>query len=70
MKNIIVAAALAVSSLLAFAPASYADTVIIKTNDRPMHRHWHPRPQRCVVKTVKTWHHGHPVVKETRVCRR
>ena len=69
MKNIIIAAALAVSSFVAFAPASYADTVVVTTHDRPMHRHWKPRPHRCVVKTVKTWHHGHAVIKKTRVCR-
>ena len=69
MKNIIIAAAIAVSSLVAFAPASYADTIVIK-HDRPMHRNWHPRPHhRCVVKTVKTWRHGREVIKQTRICR-
>lgn len=69
MKNVIIAAAIAVTSLVAFAPASYADTIVVKTSDHGMmHRHWHPRHHRCTVRTVKTWHHGHRVVKQTRVC--
>ena len=32
---------------------------------QPMHQH----RKHCSVRTVKSWHHGHPVWKKMRVCR-
>jgi hypothetical protein len=71
MKNFIIAAALAVTSIVSFAPASYADTVTVTTGERPMHRGWHrPPPRRdCYVKTVRIRDHGRVVVRKTRICR-
>ncbi len=70
MKNLIIAAAIAVTSVVSFAPASYADTVTVTTHERPMHRGWHHAPRRhCTVKTTKFRHHGRLVVRKTRVCR-
>ena len=41
MKKIILAAALAISSVMAVPAASYADTVTIRTSDGPgLHRGW------------------------------
>lgn len=69
MKNLILAAAIAVTSIVSFAPASYADTIIVR-HDRPVHRGWHHPPRRhCFVKTVKIRDHGRWVVRKTRVCR-
>jgi len=70
MKKLIIAAAIAVTSIVSFAPASYADTVTVTTSDRPMHRGWHHPPRRhCRVETTKVRHHGHWVVSKTRICR-
>ncbi|MDE1993698.1 MAG: hypothetical protein KGI75_14430 [Rhizobiaceae bacterium] len=52
MKNLIIASALAVASLVAVGTPSQA---------APMHHH-------CVVKTVKHHVHGHWVVRKERVC--
>ncbi|MBZ5760070.1 MULTISPECIES: hypothetical protein [Rhizobium] len=71
MRNLIIAAAIAVTSIVSFAPASYADTVTtVTTRERPMHRGWHHPPRRhCYVKVTKVRHHGQLVVRKTRVCR-
>lgn len=70
MKSLIIASTLAFTSLLAFAPASYADTMTVTTrhNVQPVHRDWH-RPHDCYTKTVRAHHHGRVVVEKTRVCR-
>jgi len=70
MKNLIIAAAIAVTSVVSFAPASYAETVTVTTHERPMHRGWHHPPRRhCTVKVTKVRHHGQLVVRKTRICR-
>lgn len=70
MKSYIIAAAIAVTSIVSFAPASYADTVTVTTRDRPIHRGWHHPPRRhCYVKTVKVREHGRVIVRKTRICR-
>jgi hypothetical protein len=71
MKNLLIAAAIAVTSVVSFAPASFADTVTVTTHERPMHRGWHRHPPRrhCWVKTVKVREHGRVIVRKTRVCR-
>ena len=81
MKNLLLAAAIAVSSILPFASASEAASVTVRTVERVDHRvdhrhghrdrHVRPRHhrERCVVKKVRTHHHGRTVVRTTRVCR-
>ena len=70
MKSLIIASALAISSVLAFAPASFADTVTVTTSHHDMHRDWHrPHGHDCYTKTVRAHHHGRVVVEKTRVCR-
>lgn len=80
MKNIIIASAMAVASVLAVAPQSQAASVTV-TTEQPGPRHYaqnyrhveenrhHRRHQDCTVKKVKTYRHGAVVVRETRVCR-
>lgn len=86
MKNLVLAAVIAVSSILPFATASEAASVTVRTVERVDHRgdyhrvdhrhghrghHARPRHHRekCVVKKVRTHHHGRTVVRTTRVCR-
>ena len=74
MRNLLLAAAIAVSSILPFATASEAASVTVRTVERVDHRHGHhmrPRHHRekCVVKKVRTHHHGRTVVRTTRACR-
>ncbi len=85
MKNLLLAAAIAVSSILPFATPSEAASVTVRTVERVDHRgghrvdhrhghrerHMRPRHhrERCVVKKVRTHHHGRTVVRTTRVCR-
>ncbi|MGF9565582.1 hypothetical protein [Neorhizobium sp. JUb45] len=74
MKNVLLAAAIAVSSILPFAASSEAASVTVRTVERVDHRgghHARPRHHRekCVVKKVRTQHHGRTVVRTTRVCR-
>ncbi|MDE1157325.1 MAG: hypothetical protein PW791_03405 [Neorhizobium sp.] len=72
MKNAILAAAMAVASVLAFAPQSQAETVVVTTSDHRgpprAHRPHHP-PRHCYVKKVRTYQHHRVVMKTTRVCR-
>ncbi|CAN7694598.1 hypothetical protein PMI07_004719 [Rhizobium sp. CF080] len=76
MKNLLIASALAISSILTVAGPSNAASVTITTNERVAPRHtvrevYRPhRPRHdCMVKKVKTRYHGRVVVKTTRVCR-
>jgi hypothetical protein len=75
MKNLLIASAMAVASVLSFAPQSQAASVTVTTSERPAPRHYadnnrhRPRHHDCMVKKVKTYRHGHVVIKETRVCR-
>ncbi|MGE7370626.1 hypothetical protein ACQKKX_16415 [Neorhizobium sp. NPDC001467] len=74
MKNLVFAAAIAVSSILPFATVSEAANVAVRTVERIDHRHGHhagPRHHRekCFTKKVRTTHHGRTVVRTTRVCR-
>ncbi len=72
MKNLLLASALAVACVLPLASQSLADTVTVTTTERTVPRH-HVRERHhrsdCMVKKVKTRHHGKVVVKTTRVCR-
>ncbi|MDO1581259.1 hypothetical protein [Rhizobium oryzicola] len=74
MNKIILAATLAISSVIAIPAASYAETVTIRTDDgmhRP-HRGPHARmaPRKhCMSKKVVTYRHGEKVTRVTRVCR-
>jgi hypothetical protein len=80
MKNIIIATALAVTSVFSFAPASYAQgaSVTITTGDGPRFHHrerpryvrdWQRPRHGCMTKKVSTYRNGHKIVKTTRVCR-
>lgn len=84
MKQIFLAAALAISSVVAVPAASYADSVTIRTYDGPgMHRGWdrghrgpparmvreERRSRDCMTKKVTTMRHGERVTKVTKVCR-
>jgi Ni/Co efflux regulator RcnB len=74
MKNLLIASALAAASVLSVAAQSQAASVTVTTSERMAPRHnvdnRHHRPRHdCMVKKVKTYRHGHVVVKETRVCR-
>ena len=55
MKNLILASAVALASIVAVSTPSQA---------APMHHHRH-----CFVKTVKHKVHGHWVIRKERVCR-
>jgi hypothetical protein len=72
MKNIILASAIAFSSLVAVSAPSFAasTTVVVKRveNDRPVTRSTY-RHGDCYVKTVKYRSHGKVVVRKTKVCR-
>ncbi|MBB6489156.1 hypothetical protein [Rhizobium lusitanum] len=59
MKNLFLASAIALASIVAVSTPSQAS---------PFHRHHHHR-NNCVVKTVKHKVHGHWVVRKERVCR-
>lgn len=74
MKKLLLAATIAVSSILPFAAPSEAAGVTVRTVERVDHRgghHARPRHHRkdCFVKKVRTKHHGRTVVRTTRVCR-
>lgn len=83
MKNLIVASAFAISSLLAFAGPSQAQSasITITTHEAgPRHyRHWHRprhyvrdihRPRHgCLVKKVRSYRHGELLTRTTRICR-
>nr|WP_250811138.1 hypothetical protein [Neorhizobium tomejilense] len=77
MKNLLLASALAISSILSVAGPSHAASVTITTDERIAPRHtvrevyrpYRPRHRDCMVKKVKTRYHGRVVVKTTRVCR-
>jgi hypothetical protein len=69
MRNIIVATALALTSVFAYAPSSFADSVTVTTKHTD-NRNWHGHHHRnCYTKTVKSYHHGRVVVTKKRVCR-
>jgi hypothetical protein len=72
LKNLILAAAIAVAGAMAVgAPAQAATTVttVTKTVHRPGYDRPHHRMQRCWVKTVKQRYHHRVVVKKIRTCR-
>jgi hypothetical protein len=76
MKTLLISSLIAVSSVFAFSAPSYADTVTVTTTQKvrsPMREEYRPRHHRvardCVVKKVRTHHHGRVVIKETRICR-
>jgi alkaline phosphatase len=72
MKNAILAAAMAVASVLSFAPQSHAETVVVTTRDHrgpPHHYRPHHPPRHCYVKKVRTYHNHRVVIKTQRVCR-
>ncbi|MFS8048024.1 hypothetical protein [Rhizobium sp. BR 314] len=61
MKNLFLASAIALASIVAVSTPSQA---------APFHRHHHHHHRNdCVVKTVKHKVHGHWVVRKERVCR-
>ncbi len=72
MKNLFIASALALTSILPFTSQTHAASVTVTTTERAAPRHHvrerHHRPH-CTVKKVETRHHGKVVVKTTRVCR-
>jgi len=72
MKNLLIASALALTSVLPFTSQTQAASVTVTTTERAAPRH-HVRErhhrQHCTVKKVETRHHGKVVVKTTRVCR-
>ncbi|TNM65234.1 hypothetical protein [Aliirhizobium smilacinae] len=72
MKNLLIASALAVASILPFTSQSQAASVTVTTTERTAPRH-HVRERdhrsHCTVKKVKTRHHGKVVIETTRVCR-
>ncbi|WP_186450783.1 hypothetical protein [Rhizobium tropici] len=57
MKNLLLASAIALASVVAVSAPSQA---------APFHRHHH---RDCFVKTVKHKVHGHWVIRKERVCR-
>lgn len=74
MKNLLLAAIVAASSILPFAAASQAASVTVRTVERVDHRRdYHPRPRHnrkdCFVKKVRIKEHGRTIVRTTRVCR-
>lgn len=73
MRHIIIASALTVASIFAYAPSSFADSVTVTTRHTTRHtdnRNWHkPYHRNCYTKTVKSYHHGRVVVTKKRVCR-
>ncbi len=74
MKNLVLASAMALASLLSVAPQSQAASVTVTTTERSApryaQRYHHERMRHdCRVKKVKTYRNGHVVVKTTRVCR-
>ena len=72
MKNLLIASALSLASILPLASQSQAASVTVTTTERTAPRH-HIRERHhrshCTVKEVKTRHHGKVVIKTTRVCR-
>jgi hypothetical protein len=69
MKNIIVATAIAIASVVAYAPSSFADTVTVAARHND-HRNYHrPNHRHCFTKTVKSYHHGRVVYAKKRICR-
>jgi Ni/Co efflux regulator RcnB len=72
MKNLLIASALAVASILPTTAQSQAASVTVTTTERTVPRH-HVRErhhrQHCTVKKMKTRHHGKVIVETTRVCR-
>jgi len=73
MKNLILAAAMALTSLVPLASVAEAasmHTTVEVVDHRPGHRAERPRHRRdCYTKTVKHREHGRVVVRKTRVCR-
>ncbi|MDM9629029.1 hypothetical protein QTL95_24335 [Rhizobium sp. S152] len=73
MKNLVLAAVIAASSILSFTSSSEAASVTVRTVERVDHHERHVRPrdhrEKCFVKKVRTHHHGRTVVRTTRVCR-
>lgn len=84
MNKIILAATLAISSVIAIPAVSYADSITIRTDNGPgLHRGWdrgnrgpharmvrdHRGPRDCMTKKVTTFRHGERVTKVTKVCR-
>lgn len=78
MKNLILAAAMALTSLVPLASVAEAQsmqTTVQVIDHRPGHRAERPRAERprhrrdCYTKTVKHREHGRTVVRKTRVCR-
>lgn len=76
MNKCILAASLAVASLLATSLPSNAETIVVETN-HPAHHRWH-RPyapmhhhmgHACTTKTVKTSAHGRTVTHTSQSCR-
>ncbi|QND52332.1 hypothetical protein HB779_10720 [Phyllobacterium sp. 628] len=82
MKNLIIATAIALTSLVAFnAPSQAApltgtlaqtvdtQTQVVKVDHRRgwrHHRHWN---RRCFVRTERHRHHGRVIIRRVRVCR-
>lgn len=80
MKNLILAAAMALTSLVPLASVAEAAPRELSVqvvdhrpgyrSERPGHRAERPRHRRdCYTKTVKHREHGRTVVRKTRVCR-
>jgi hypothetical protein len=63
MKNLVIASAIALTSLVTFSMPSEARTVIVKQE-----RHMMPRHRDCVVRKVTQRVHGRVVIRKTRVC--
>ncbi|MGH6860176.1 MAG: hypothetical protein ACRECY_07970 [Phyllobacterium sp.] len=72
MKNILLATAIALSSVVAFSGASQAASTVTTIrkveHHRPMMHNRH-RHQDCYVKKTKHRSHGRVVVEKTRICR-
>jgi hypothetical protein len=67
VNKFFIASALALASLAATAIPSNAASVVVKTDHGHYDHHHHDR--HCFNKKVTSWHHGHKVVHEERVCR-
>ena len=63
MKNLILASAIALTSIIGFSLPSQAETF------RHAVRHILPHRQTCVVKVIKERIHGRMVVTKKRICR-
>lgn len=79
MNKLILAATLALSAVVAIPATSFAETVVIRS-DNGMHRGDHyrghhyrtvreDRRKHCMTKKVTTFRHGERVTRVTKVCR-